>query len=299
MLDYNIVWFEDSDDVVKANVEEIKGYLDKIGFNLKLIRKKDDTDFKKIFAENDVDLALIDQNLSNGKKGENIISAVGNLELYTDFVFYSQEDDFPKFTKSWLEGVFYSPRKELLSKTKKIIDLTVKKSLDIYNIRGQFIAESINLSSALEEIIAKIFKLTGKERNFFFDTMVYEEFFSDVNKYKIICEFLRQKLVLINEEITNSATSEERKTELNALNKELSEIKSYFKEFCDKIIPLRNELAHAKITPGKKNTLTVKDRTNHTSIDKSFTNTDCEETRHLFIKQTKNLEKFNLLLDNM
>lgn len=299
MLDYNIVWFEDSDDIVKANLNEMKVYLDKLGFSLKLTWQKDDTDFKKIFAENDIDLALIDQNLSNGKKGENIISAIGNLELYTDFVFYSQEDNFPKFTKSWLEGVFYSPRKDLLSKAKKIIDLTVKKSLDIYNIRGQFIAESINLSSTLEEIIAKIFKLTGKERNFFFDTMVYEEFLSDSNKYKIICEFLRQRLALINEEATNPATSAKKKTELNSFNKELSEIKSNFKEFSEKIIPLRNELAHAQKTPNKKNTLTIKDRANHKIVDRPFTNEDCQEIRHLFINQTKNLEKFSLLLDRI
>jgi hypothetical protein len=96
MLGYNIVWFEDSVDLVKGMEPEIKAYLQSLGFDLKLVHQKDDKNFRKLFEENDVDLALVDQNLKNGKKGEQIITAIGNFEMYTDVVFYSQDETFPK-----------------------------------------------------------------------------------------------------------------------------------------------------------------------------------------------------------
>jgi hypothetical protein len=174
-----------------------------------------------------------------------------------------------------------------MDKTKKIIDLTIKKSMDICNIRGQFIAEAIDASTSLEEIISKIFKLNGEQKSFFYDSMIYEEFFNDMNKYKIISEFIRQKLVQLNAE----AAKKEKTPQIDVLNKELSEIKKTFKEFYDEIIPLRNELAHAKKTPEKKNTLTVKDRANHCTTEKVFSSEKCHEIRLLFIKHAENLER--------
>lgn len=286
MLDYNIVWFEDSEDFVKGSESEIRAYLNGLGFDLNLIYQKDDSNWKKLFEESDIDLALVDQNLREGKKGEKIITAIANNEMYTDVVFYSQNAPFPAGTSGFLEGVFYTSRKELLNKTKKIIDLTIKKNLDICNIRGQFIAEAIDASTRMEEIISRIFKLEGEQLSFYYDSMIYEEFLNDMNKYKIIVEFLRQKLVFLNAEVAKT----NKKPETDTLKKQAEDIKKILREFSEKIIPLRNELAHASKTPGKKNTLTVKDRENHCLAEKVYDNDKCKEIRLLFIKHAENLE---------
>ena len=292
MLDYNIVWFEDSEDFVKGSEPEVRAYLSGLGFDLKLIHQKDDSNLKQLFEENDLDLALVDQNLKQGKKGEQIITAIANNEMYTDVVFYSQDAPFPA-KPGFLEGVFYTSRKELLNKTKQIIDLTIKKNMDICNIRGQFIAEAIDASTRMEEIISKIFKLEGEQLSFYYDSMIYEEFLNDMNKYKVITEFLRQKLVFLNAEAAKAS----KKPETDVLKKRVEDIKKILKEFSEKIIPLRNELAHASKTSGKKNALTVKDRGNHCLLEKVYDNDKCKEIRLLFIKHAENLENLKRFIE--
>jgi len=291
MLDYNIVWFEDATRYINVAKPLVKTYLDDLGYALNIVQRKDDTDFANIMNENDVDLVLIDQNLRDGKRGDKLIEAIRNNEMYTDVVFYSK-DPLPADVIAQLDGVFYTKREDLIDKTKKIILLTLKKNQDICNIRGQFIAETIDAITALEDIISKILKLKKEQLTFYNDSFIQEGYIEDMNKYKIVAEFLRQKLEFLTNEITNG------KTDLNDLKRELEAIKAVFKDFDKEIIKRRNRLAHSKKAKGKKNTLTVKNTDKHKFEEWQLTDDECKKIRLEFIKHTDNLEALRKLFSS-
>lgn len=293
MMEYNIVWFEDSKDYVKSYADLLKDHLNNLGFILNLTVREDGSDFLKIIEAKDVDLLLIDRNLPDSK-GEAIIEAARKDELYTEAIFYSGVEDASKINKD-LEGVFYASRDNLLAKTKKIIELTIKKNLDVSNIRGLFIAETIDATSQMEEIISKILKLSGAEHEFFADSVVQEGFFTEIEKFKIIQRFLKQKIKSLDEKVKGSAEE----ASLTQLKRDLERVEEEFKNFQTDIIELRNELAHAKKTQGKKNTLTVKNKGRGCYEEKTFDDEKCRKTRESFIKHAQNLQELEKLLDRL
>jgi hypothetical protein len=291
MLDYNIVWFEDSTSYINAAKPIVEKYLKDLGYALNVVQRKDDTDFAKIMNESDVDLVLIDQNLRNGKRGDKLIDAIRKNEMYTDAVFYSK-DPWPADVIAQLEGVFYTKRETLVDKTKKIVFLTLKKNQDICNIRGQFIAETIDAITALEDIISKILKLENEQLTFYNDSFIQEGYIEDMNKYKIVSEFLRQKLKFLNDEIAKG------KNELDDTKKELEGIKAIFKSFHNDIITRRNRLAHSKKSTNKKNTLMVKNTEKHETEEWQLTDDECKKIRLTFAKHANNLEALRKLFDD-
>jgi hypothetical protein len=241
--------------------------------------------------DNDVDLVLIDQNLRNGKRGDKLIEAIRNNEMYTDVVFYSNYP-WPTDVMAQLEGVFYTQRGTLVDKTEKIILLTLKKNQDICNIRGQFIAETIDAITALEDIISKILKLENDQLAFYSDSFIQEGYIEDMNKYKIVAEFLRQKLEFLNDEITKG------RNELNGTKRELEGIRTIFKNFHEDIITRRNRLAHSKKSTEKKNTLIVKNTKKHEFEEWPLTDDECKKIRLTFIKHANNLEALRKLFED-
>jgi cell division protein ZapA (FtsZ GTPase activity inhibitor) len=296
-LEYGIAWFEDSKDYVESLEPQFREYLKGLGFDLELTQRADDSDLVEVIKSKDLNLILVDQNLSNQKKGAKLIDAIRDNELYTEVVFYSQYEDFLKEIRKQFEGIFYATRDNLLEKTKKIIDLTIKKNQDISNIRGLFIAETVDATGQMEEIISKILRLGGTQLEFFVDCVVQEEFFTEMAKFKIIQRFLKQKARSLDEKIEKATGTE--KADLSQLKTELDEAATQFKSFQTDVIELRNELAHAKKTPGKKNCLTVKNKDRGCYEDKVFNDGKCKGIRESFIKHAQNLGSLGKLLDKL
>jgi len=287
MMDYNIVWFEDSKEYVESQRARLKEYLDSLGFVLNLTVREDGSDFLKILEEKDVDLLIIDQNLP-GSKGDAIIEAARNNELYTEAIFYSGVEDTKKIELK-LEGIFYANREDLLEKTKKIIELTIKKNLDISNIRGLFIAEAIYVTAQMEDIITEILGLSGDAQEFFKDQIVQEEFFTDFAKFQIIHRYLEAKIKSLESRIPS--TIGEKNEKLTKLREKLKTTDNTLKKFQKEIIEFRNDLAHAKKCTDVKNALMIKNKNTRQYEKKSFDEMECKSIRALFIKHSRNLEE--------
>jgi len=296
-LQYGIAWFEDSKEYIKSLEPQIRDYLEGLGFDLDLTPRSDDSDFAEVIKNKDLDLILIDQNLSKNRKGAKLIDAIRENELYTEVVFYSQYENFLNEIKQQLEGIYCAKRDDLFEKTKKIINLTIKKNQDISNIRGLFIAETIDATGQMEEIISKILRLSGVELEFFADSVVQEEFFTGFAKFQIILRFLRQKTKSLDQKIQHSTGKE--KADLTQLKTDLGKVANEFKNFQTEVIELRNVLAHAKKTPNKKNSLTVRNKERGCYEDKIFDDGECKRIRECFIKHAQNLESLGKLLDRL
>lgn len=289
-LEYNIVWFEDAEEYIRSFEPQIRKYLGDLGFELDLTTRPDDSDLTEVMKKN-VDLIMVDDNLGMGKKGVTLVDAIRNNELYTAVVFYSQYDDFLSKIRQQFEGIFYAKRDDLLEKTKTVINLTIKKNQDISNIRGLFIAETIDLTEQVELIISNILKLSGAEKEFFLDSIVQDEFLAGMAKFRIIQRFLNQKIKSLNQKISSSMGSE--KSSLTQLKADLDRVAGVFKRFQGDVIYLRNELAHAKKKPGTKNTLIVKNK------EREYDEEKCKQIRGSFIKHSKNLKELEELLGKL
>jgi len=289
-LEYSIVWFEDSEDYIDSLEPQIKEYLKKLGFDLDLKRVSGDINITEVITNKDVDLILVDQKLSNGKTGADLIETIRNNEFYTEAVFYSAFPGFPEKIKQQLEGVYYTKRDDLLEKTKKVINLTIKKNQDISNVRGLFIAESIDLTDQMEKIISKILKLSGPEREFFEYSIVQDEFLNEFAKFRIIKRFLRQEIAALEQKIQKSGEGKTNSTELKA---GLERVNVEFTHFQNEVIELRNQLAHAKKSPDKKNILIIRNE------EREFNEEECQRIRESFIKHAKNMEELERLLDKL
>lgn len=296
-LEYGVAWFEDSEEYIESLEPQIREYLKGLGFELNLTQRADDSDLAEVIKSKDLDLILVDQNLSKKQKGAKLIDAIRSNELYTEVVFYSQYENFLDEIRKQFEGVFCTKRDNLLEKTKKIIDLTIKKNQDISNIRGLFIAETIDATGQMEEIISKILRLNGTQLEFFVDSVIQEEFFTEMAKFKIIQRFLKQRAKSLDEKIQKATETE--KTGLTQLRAELDKVETQFKKFQTDVIELRNELAHAKKTPNKKNSLSVKNKDRGCYEEKMFDDGKCKAIRESFIKHAQNLESLGKLLDRL
>lgn len=296
-LGYSIVWFDDSKDYISSLEPQIKGYLKDLGYALDLTARSDDSDLTEVMKKN-VDLIMVDDNLGRGEKGLSLVKAIRDSELYTEVILYSQHDEFLSKMRQQLQGIFYAKRDNLPEETRKAINRTIiKKNRDINNIRGLFIAETIYIARQMEEIISKILKLSGDEREFFDYSIVGEEFFTDKAKYLIIRDFLKQRTVSLDQEIGNSQA--DKKDSLIQLKSKWVEVANIFKTFGRAVIELRNDLAHAKGTQEKINTLKIKNKEKRCFEGKEFGDEECKRIRQSFIKHSQNLKKLDELLGKL
>ena len=289
-LDYNIVWFENNIDFIDELREDVENYLSEIGFKSGITFENNGKNVEKIMRDIEIDLILMDQFLDDDDLGNVLISQIRDLDFYTEVVFYSALDDLKAAKGDKLEGVYYATKDTFFGKTKKVIDLTLKKHHNISNLRGFFIAEAIDIAGQLEEIITKKLIKEGDEIGFFENSVIQEEFFTDVNKYKIVQRLLKNELKKCNEIIQGRFEEEEKESAIKFRDK-INKCKSVLNELETEVIVVRNQLAHAKPSTERKDALICK------GISREFTMETCKEIRRNFLKHEINLEEIMSLLN--
>jgi len=290
-LKYNILWFEDNNRYYEIASKDIFEYLEERGYTPDLERRPDDVNLIKRMEEKDVDLMLVDYNLKDELKGDELVRTVRNNELYTEAIFYAQNPPDLSKIKGQYEGVFYTTRTDLIKKTKKIIDLTIKKNRDFSNIRGLFIAETIDMTKQIEQMISKILLLKNDQLDFFMDEIAQLPEFTDYSKFKIINGFFKSLIKSLHEQyeaMSKGKTRDQLKIKIDFIRK----TKSVFGKYFDEVIEIRNELAHGKPS-GKKNCLVWKKK------ERLYDETRCKKIRKDFLKHNENLKEMINLLDQI
>lgn len=290
-LNYNIAWFENNVDFIEELQEDIEEYLEEIGFKPDIVYENNGKNVEKIMRDIDIDLILMDQFLDDDDMGNILISQIRDLDFYTEVVFYSALDDLKAAKGDKLEGVFYATKDTFLGKTRKVIDLTLKKHHNISNLRGFFIAEAIDIAGQLEEIITKKLVKKGEETGFFLNRVIQEEFFTDINKYKIVQRILKNELKKC-EDIIQGRYEKEEKEKANEYKEQIKKYKSILNDLEDEVIVIRNQLAHAKPSTEIKDALICKGES------KEFTMETCKEIRRNFLKHEINLEEIMNLFNS-
>ena len=167
-LNFCVLWIENDEEWAESIREEIEEAI--LGFGLlpelKIEPKGDDSLNYKGY-----DLILMDLALADGKSGDEVISRIRSLEIFTDVIFYTASGIAAVKDKARsmdLEGVYFADRSQALfiSKTREIINASVRRLQDLVNLRGVVMAEVSELDSLMELIVANYFQNKGTLEEF-------------------------------------------------------------------------------------------------------------------------------------
>ena len=160
-LSYKILWVDNENGIYNNHKNEIETHLKELGFNpdIKFI-----TDFKEYKIQDldldSFDLFILDYLLKNGDNGNKIVKDIREgHSIYTEILFYSSvpEQARQQIFKDKLNGVYVSSRSfdDFEEDSLGLIDVTIKKTQDINNLRGLIMAEVAELDRLKEKIILK------------------------------------------------------------------------------------------------------------------------------------------------
>ena len=168
-LAYNILWFEDSEEWIDSMQEKVEDFFFDFGFLFILDIQKNannlDNLMKQINShEKDIDIILMDYNLLNNDKGSTLIKRIRSKEIFTEIIFYSEKTKVrKKFKDECIEGIYFSERDTLLLRLKQIIPHTIKKVIDLTNMRGIVMSETSLLDIDLNNLILAILEYIDKK----------------------------------------------------------------------------------------------------------------------------------------
>lgn len=297
-LDYNILWFEDSEDYIISLKPRLEDFIEGFGFEPKFTIVPNGSNLSELLDNNSFDIILMDFNLDveagNDGNGDVLINSIRDQEYYIEILFYSAHAGFRNHINMHLDGVFFADRDELFEKSKKVINLTIKKSQDINNLRGLVIAESIDIESKMEEMLKFYFRIDNEKDAVFrkivnpsFNALNFKKKFDLINR---ICKIKVKCLEKINNDMGNDGELKEKIGNLKQLKKDIGKIEK-------EIIDVRNILAHTKEDPEKKNTLVSRINKNKEEI--IITDNWCKEKRNDIRRQSENLERlFSYIREN-
>lgn len=171
-LSYQILWIEDNDEFIESLDlnQSIGEYIESQGFDLRIELRTQPDEIKQEVDGSRYDLLIIDYNIAEGDlHGSDVIKQIRNRNCLTEVIFYSS-DSSAKLRKiacdQELEGVFFSDRdKDLL--TAKIIDvfnLTVRKVIDVDNMRGIVMAGVADLDHLITDVMRAVHRSLDEGR---------------------------------------------------------------------------------------------------------------------------------------
>lgn len=286
-LAYNILWFEDSEEWVDSMKEKIEDFFDEFGFLLNLdiqnnANNLDDLTKRINSHEKDVDIILMDYNLLNNDKGSELIKKIRSKDIFTEIIFYSEKTKVKeKFNNECIEGLYFSERDTLLIRLQQIIPHTIKKVIDLTNMRGIVMSETSLLDLDLNELILSILNYIDIKDSCKRQQLIDKVFQKRLEQAHKIKEIEHEKLKIKGKEVLSfkiitterkeyiadikqlleKIESSDRYQFVNKLMKEeicknlnLKQEHSSFKLYNDEIIKKRNILAHVReeLMEGKK-----------------------------------------------
>jgi hypothetical protein len=251
-LTFSILWFDDTSDFfdsLESKIDELKTEVLAWGFfpDIKLVTTPEEFIGYRPYEK--FDLIVVDRNLQQYGEGEDFIADLRNHTIYTEVIFYtagSAGDLWDAIREKKLEGVFVSNRNLILSKISKVGRQSIRKILDLENMRGIVMAEVGELDQLLGDILTVgIGSLQDELRN-----TVFESFHKEAEKQNQ--EFGARLTTFIKTpelgQMLDMCDSNKRWENFNRLWKYHDKLKSMAKlgNYKFEVLDIRNILAHGK-----------------------------------------------------
>jgi len=158
-LKYSILWFDDDEDQIESHdFEDLAGIIHSWGFDFDrpvIVNTPEEFMGKAPFL--DFDLIVVDYNLGDDvTHGDDFIKSLRDQNVYTDVVFYtggSLADLWDGVREKKLEGVFLSNVDGIIPKVIRVAKQSVKKIVDLENMRGIVMAQVGDLDQDLKQFL--------------------------------------------------------------------------------------------------------------------------------------------------
>lgn len=159
-LEYKMLWFDNDPelfDSMEDEIEEMKKAISGWGFIPDVHLVTDPAEFSSWKPFSEIDLIVVDFNLEQHGQGQDFIQNIRSKEVFTEVIFYSAQ----AATELWdavrekeLEGVYIANKDNVIPRILVIGQHTLRKVLDLANMRGIVMAEVGDLDILLGEILA-------------------------------------------------------------------------------------------------------------------------------------------------
>lgn len=180
-LSYSILWFDDDKDFFESlDKEPIETEIASWGFLPKIEPVHNAAEFNKHAPFDKFDMIVVDFKLGD-EHGDKFIKNVRDQEVFTEVIFYS----FSESSDLWkavhdqkLEGVFVTHKSGIEQKLLRVARQSVRKVLDLENMRGIVMSEVGDLDALLEEIFVRAMNGITQDQQ----KNVFERFHKDTNE---------------------------------------------------------------------------------------------------------------------
>lgn len=305
-LEYNILWIDNDLQgyIENGEVKDIEDFLTDNGFEPNIEKVFDEADLDQFIDKHDYDLIISDFNLENTTGGRVIERIRTEKQLDTEILFYTAQNEnsqeFNNEVKSlaFIERLtFQQGRERLMDKIEKVINLTLKKLLELNATRGLITAATSGLDVEIEESYDLLINLPSDQK---LVPKIEKIFKTD---YKEIKKALLKKCKSQRDCHTNdyklyfSQSDAFRKwdilKELLSLNIPIGFDLTLFKRYKEEVIDIRNKFAHAR-AENNNGTLVLKGQLGREDFE--FDNSACIQIRKNIISHKNNIKVLKKIL---
>jgi len=307
-LEYKILWIDNDlqSYIDNGSVKDIEDFLFARGFEAIIEKVFDEANLEEFISKHDYDLIISDYNLEK-TTGDVIIEDIRETRrLDTEILFYTAQGSYKnnpevKERLAFIERLtFQVGRETLLEKIEKVIELTLKKLLELNATRGLITAATSDLDGFIEEVfdlvisspfdddlipkVQKIFKTDYKEikKNLIKKCKAHRDSHgNDYKQYFGNSDSFRKWDLL--RELTGLKT-------FDGFDRDL------FNKYGEDVINIRNKFAHAKAEEvnGK---LVLKGQFGKEGFE--YDKDACIKIRHDLISHKRNIEILRTILESL
>ena len=164
-LDYNILWIDNDlpGYIERGEVADIEAFLIESGFEPHIEKVFDEAELDLFIDKYEYDLIISDFNLENTTGGKVIERIRNEKQLDTEILFYTaQTENSAEFNSEVINLAFVERltfqlgRDRLMDKIERVINLTLKKLLELNATRGLITAATSELDVEIEEIVMQL-----------------------------------------------------------------------------------------------------------------------------------------------
>lgn len=288
-LEYKVLWFDNDPELFDSlgdEIEEMKREIDGWGFipDIKLVTDPNEFSSWKPFSE--IDLVVVDFNLEQHGHGQDFIHGIRSQQIFTEVIFYSAQaasELWDAVREKKIEGVYIANKDSVIQRILVIGQHTLRKVLDLENMRGIVMAEVGDLDILLEEILK--LAVNGVPEDV--QQEVFKRFHEDAargvtTQQQGLDDFLRSPSVEGLLALCDS--SDKRWTNFNRIKKRHDDLKTHsFGNYQSEVLRPRNSLAHG--VPEKMEDGTL--RFNHRGSTYVFNEQVGEQLRKSIIQYRK------------
>lgn len=252
-LIFSVLWFDDDEEYFDSlDLEPLENEISSWGFWPEIEKVTTPEDFICHSPFKSYDLIVVDRNLEGYEDGQEFIANIRQNAIYTEIIFYTAgntSDLWEAIRTKELEGIFISSRNNLLSKIAVVGYQSVRKVLDLENVRGIVMAEVGELDLLLEEIIILGIESLSEEASLPIFQRFHENAVSQANTYNVTLNAFIEHPDAVG--MLALCDSDKRWQTFNRLRKAHVKLMGKKKpgDYVQEILRPRNFLAHGKPEP--------------------------------------------------